>query len=123
MKAKKKRLLCLLAVVILLFLLIFWLNPTVFARDGLLTRLPVDDYLVQWDAGSTRRHDADIDTLWLFCISSGDVSVQREEMYEGYDVEVEQVMPFLYRWKRTFNDTVFRVTVGDRKYYFTIVSA
>ena len=98
MKAKKKRLLCLLAVVILLFLLIFWLNPTVFARDGLLTRLPVDDYLVQWDAGSTRRHDADIDTLWLFCISSGDVSVQRED------------------------DTVFRVTVGDRKYYFTIVS-
>ncbi len=44
-------------------------------------------------------------------------------MYEGYDVEIDQILPFLYRWKHTFNDTVFRVIVKDRKYYFTIVSA
>ena len=58
----------------------------------------------------------------LFYFGFNKVSVQKEEIYEGYDVELVRIMPFLYRWKREPKESVFRVTIGNEKYYYTIVS-
>lgn len=120
--AKKKGLLLAGVLLVLLLLLIVWFSPTAFARDGLLTRMKVDEYQTQYDLGATRRHDSDVDRVYLFCLSPDEVTVESEEMFEGRPVEVTQILPFLYSWECTLNDSVFRVSVGDGKYYFTIVS-
>lgn len=101
MKAKKKRLLFLLAVAILLFLLIFWLNPTVFARDGLLTRLPVDD----WSSGTRAPPGATTPTLTL----SGS-SVSAPGMYPFR----EKMTPFSGSLWETGN-TILPSSPRDRK--------
>lgn len=41
------------------------MGPLAFVRDGLLTRMRVDDYLMQWDMGATRRHEAGIKDVYL----------------------------------------------------------
>lgn len=38
----------------------------------------------------------------------------------GYDVELVRIMPFLYRWEREPKESIFRVTIGNEKYYVTI---
>ena len=54
------------------------------------------------------------------------VFVQKEEkngeVFEGYDIEVKKLLPFLYKWERQPNDPAYRVTIGEKKYYYTIVS-
>ena len=58
----------------------------------------------------------------LFYFGFNKVSVQKEEIYEGYEVELVRIMPFLYTWERELKESIFRVTIGNEKYYYTIVS-
>ena len=55
------------------------------------------------------------------------VFVQKEEknreVFKGGDgIEIKKVLPFLYKWERQPNDPAYRVTIGEKKYYYTIVS-
>lgn len=123
---KTKKWLCALIILVLVCIVVRWLSPVVFARDGLLTRMRVEDYNTQYDLGSTRRHDADVTDIYLFYFGFERVFVQKEEkngdIFEGYDIEVKKVMPFLYKWERQPDDPAYRVTIGEDKFYYTIVS-
>lgn len=110
---------CLVAAVLLAALCLA--GPVAFARDGLLTRKKVEDYRTQYDLGMTRRHDCEVSTIYLFCPRLEEPVVEYESYGRGYAVEAEQILPFLYRWERK-SDWAYRVTVGEDKYYFTIVS-
>lgn len=118
----RKKWVCVIVALILVGITIMYISPIAFAYDGVLTRKKVDDYKVQYDLGATRRHDSQVTDIYLVYFGFKKVSVQKEEGYEGYDVELERIMPFLYRWERELYDCVFRVTIGNKKYYYTIVS-
>lgn len=121
-----KKWLCVFIIFVLVCIVVRWLSPVVFARDGLLTRMRVEDYKTQYDLGSTRRHNADVTDIYLFYFGFERVCVQKEEkngeIFEGYDIEVKKIMPFLYKWERQLSDPAYRVTIGEDKYYYTIVS-
>ncbi len=123
---RTKKWLCAFIILVLVCIVVRWLSPVVFARDGLLTRMRVEDYNTQYDLGSTRRHDADVTDIYLFYFGFERVLVQKEEkngdIFEGYDIEVKKVMPFLYKWERQLSDPAYRVTIGENKFYYTIVS-
>lgn len=122
MSYKKKRLLCIAIIIVLLVIIVIWISPIVFARDGVLTRKKVESYQAQFDLGATSRHDSEITDIYLFYMGFKTVSVQTEKTLEGYDVEVRRIMPFLYKWERNPEDSVFRVNIGENKYYYTMVS-
>lgn len=121
-----KKWLYVFVIFVFLYISVGWLSPVVFACDGLLTRMRVEDYKTQYDLGSTRRHDADVTDIYLFNFGFERVFVQKEEkngeVFEGYDIEVKKLLPFLYKWERQPNDPAYRVTIGEKKYYYTIVS-
>ncbi len=98
------------------------MGPLAFVRDGLLTRMRVDDYLMQWDMGATRRHEAGIKDVYLVYFGFEEVSLQKEIMGKGYDMEIEKIMPFIYHWKHNVYDDIFRVNIGEKKYYYTTCS-
>ena len=77
---------------------------------------------MQYDLGATRRHNTPATDIYLFYFGFNKVSVQKEYMHEGYEMELVRIMPFLYKWKREPKESVFRVTIGNKKYYCTIVS-
>lgn len=118
---RKKRV-CVIVVLILVGITIMCISPIAFAYDGVVTRKKVDDYKMQYDLGATHRHDSKVTDIYLVYFGFEKVSVQKEEGYEGYDVELVRIMPFLYRWERELYDCAFRVTIGNKKYYCTIVS-
>ncbi len=98
------------------------MNPTAFSYDGTLTRQMVEDYKMQYNLGMTKRHESQVEHIYMFYLGFKKVSVQMEKERVGYDIEVKKITPFLYQWERNWGDTAFRVTIGERKYYFTIVS-
>ncbi len=100
--------------------LIIYVTPLGFVKDGVLTRQKVDSYQTQYDLGSTNRHRYDLENIYLFYIGFQDVKVQSEQYRKARDVELEKIGPFLYRWKWT-KESAFRVSIGENKYYFTIV--
>ena len=118
----RKKWVCVIVALILVGITIMCISPIAFAYDGVVTRKKVDDYKMQYDLGATRRHDSQVTDIYLVYFGFEKVFVQKEEGYEEYDVELERVMPFLYRWERELYDCAFRVTIGNKKYYYTIVS-
>lgn len=122
LSGKKKQLLYIIAVAVLSAITVLWLSPTAFAHDGILTREKVEDYQTQYDLGATRRHDYDITDIYLFYAGFEEVSVQKEESFEGHDVTLKRILPFIYKWERKPDDCIFRVTIGKDKYYYTFVS-
>ncbi len=118
----KKKWVCVIVSMILVGITIMHISPIAFVYDGVLTRKKVNDYKMQYDLGATRRHDSQATDIYLFYFGLNKVSVQKEEIYEGYDIELVRMMPFLYRWEREPNESIFRVTIGNKKYYCTIVS-
>lgn len=123
---RMKKWLGIFIIFVFVFIIVRWLSPVAFARDGLLTRMKVMDYGTQYDLGNTRRHDADVTDIYLFYFGFEKVFVQKEEkkegVFEGYDIEVQKLMPFLYKWERQSGDPAYRVTVGEEKFYYTLVS-
>ena len=118
----KKKWVCVIVGLILVGTAIMYISPIAFVYDGVLTRKKVNDYKMQYDLGVTRRHDSQATDIYLFYFGFNKVSVQKEEIYEGYDVELVRIMPFLYTWERELKESIFRVTIGNEKYYYTIVS-
>ncbi len=108
--------------IFVLICIIGHMNPTAFAYDGTLTKQRVEDYKTQYDLGMTKRHEAQVEHIYMFYLGFKKVSVQTEKERVGYDIEVKKIAPFLYQWERSLYDCAFRVTIGERKYYFTIVS-
>ena len=98
------------------------MNPTAFAYERTLKKQRVEDYKTQYDLGMTKRHEAQVEHIYMFYLGFKKVSVQTEKERVGYDIEVKKIAPFLYQWERSLYDCAFRVTIGERKYYFTIVS-
>ena len=58
----------------------------------------------------------------MFHLGNEKVTVQSERMQEDKPIAVEEILPFLYKGQRQVEDSAFRVTIGDKKYYYTIVS-
>ena len=108
--------------IFILICMIGHMNPTAFSYDGTLTRQMVADYKTQYDLGMTKRHESGVERIYMFYFGFKKVSVQTEKEFIGYDIEVKKIAPFLYQWERNWGDCAFRVTIGERKYYFTIVS-
>ena len=83
---------------VFLYISVGWLSPVVFACDGLLTRMRVEDYKTQYDLGSTRRHDADVTDIYLFNFGFERVFVQKEEkngeVFKRYDIEIKKSCRF-----------------------------
>lgn len=54
----------------------------------------------------------------VYCFNLGfdEPCVESEEREE--EIKVEQVFPFLYKWKWTSGDGEYRVTINKKKYYF-----
>lgn len=118
----KNRIWILVVIIISIVGLIIITDPIVFASDGLLTKKEVESYGSQYDLGATRRHDSEITGVYMFYLGNEKVTVQSERMREGKPVVVDVILPFLYKWQRQVEDSVFRVTIGDKKYYYTFVS-
>ncbi|MEH2950919.1 hypothetical protein [Sporofaciens sp. JLR.KK001] len=118
----KKKWVCVIVGLILVGTAIMYISPIAFVSDGVLTRKKVNEYKMQYDLGATRRHDYQATDIYLVYFGFEKVLVQKEDMHEGYDIELVRIMPFLYRWKREPKESVFRVTIGNKKYYYTIVS-
>ena len=77
---------------------------------------------MQWDMGATRRHEAGIKDVYLVYFGFEEVSLQKEIMGKGYEMEIEKIMPFIYHWKHNVYDDIFRVNIGEKKYYYTTCS-
>ena len=108
-----------IAAVALLIILVLYFNPMAFMKDGLITRTKVDTFDctgLNW--GATRRHDPEIDNVYLFYVGFQDISVHGEKTFETHDVEVHKILPFLYKWEREYS--LYQVSVGDDRYYYSI---
>ncbi|MGO5053356.1 hypothetical protein ACTQ6A_12765 [Lachnospiraceae bacterium LCP25S3_G4] len=114
-----KKIIYILLVIVTLTVVIGWISPLVFARDGILTREKVKTFNAQYNLGATRRHDADIKKIYLLYFGFKDVRVQNEVMFEGRDVKIKKIMPFLYEWNWE-GHSAYRVYIGNNKYYYTI---
>lgn len=105
-----------------------YISPIAFAKDGLLTRMKVDSYEAQYNLGATRRHDGEEKGIYLFYLGLKDIRVETESkgtesdkgQYAEAGVEAKRVLPFLYKWEWR-GEPVYRVSIGEDKYYFTIV--
>lgn len=121
-RLSRKRWSYIIVAILLICAIMRCIGPIAFARDGVLTRKKVTEYKMQYELGATRRHGSQVSRIYLFYFGFQNVSVQKEKLHEGYDVKSEQLLPFLYRWNHEMEEDVFRVTIGEKKYYYTIVS-
>ena len=90
----KKKWVCVIVGLILVGTAIMYISPIAFVSDGVLTRKKVNEYKMQYDLGATRRHNTPATDIYLFYFGFNKVSVQKEYMHEGYDMELVRIMPF-----------------------------
>ena len=111
-------------VICLLFIVIKVISPIAFTEDGMITRIKVDDfdkqhiydiYIYELDRIS-RHNGAVMRNVYCFNLGFDEPCVESEEREE--EIKVEQVFPFLYKWKWTSGDGEYRVTINNKKYYF-----
>lgn len=104
-----------------LIALLLWVHPIAFIKTGILTKEKVDQYEKQYDLGAARKFDANdksIKNVYMFYIGNEAVEVQDKTVDSLIDVNVRKVAPFLYRWNiPEGNWGIFRVTLGNDKYY------
>lgn len=121
MKKKSRRYVYIIAGVAALIALLLWVYPIAFIKTGILTKEKVDQYEKQYDLGAARKFDANdksIKNVYMFYIGNEAVEVQDETVDSLIDVNVRKVVPFLYRWNiPEGNWGIFRVTLGNDKYY------
>lgn len=117
----KKNITYIIVVIVVIFVAISWISPLAFAQDGFLTREKIENFNAQYDLGATRRHSADSKKIYLLYLGFQDVNVQEEVMSKVSDVKANTVMPFLYVWDRNPSAVAYRVSIGEEKYYYTIV--
>ena len=100
------------------------ISPIAFTEDGMITRIKVDDfdkqhiydiYIYELDRIS-RHNGAVMRNVYCFNLGFDEPCVESEEREE--EIKVEQVFPFLYKWKWTSGDGEYRVTINKKKYYF-----
>lgn len=115
----KKIFLSIFSLIILLTVIKIY-SPFAFAKDGFLTKMKVSAYESQYDLGITLRHDENIQNIYLFYFGVKKVSVRCDATNQ--ETNLTQIFPFLYKWTRYDYETAYRVTIGNEKYYFTIVS-
>lgn len=117
---RKNKVLMIVCVVLGMFVMLKLVSPFAFARDRFLTKMKVSSYDHQYDLGLTLRHDEDIQTVYLFCLGFEPVSVECDRSQQ--DTRARQIFPFLYKWELCRNESAYRVTIGDDKYYISITS-
>ena len=120
----KKKMRYIIIVICLLFIVIKVISPIAFTEDGMITRIKVDDfdkqhiydiYIYELDRIS-RHNGAVMRNVYCFNLGFDEPCVESEEREE--EIKVEQVFPFLYKWKWTSGDGEYRVTINNKKYYF-----
>lgn len=119
---KKKIILVIVICFIAAMGMIHLLNPIAFAKDGLLTRKEVDCFDTSYELGVTRRHEEEVDQIYLLCIQREAPVVRLEKNGEETAVELMKAGPFLYYWEWDVSDgQAYQVQTQAKKYYFTIV--
>ena len=121
MKKISRRYVYIFAGIAALIALLLWVYPIAFIKTGILTKEKVDQYEKQYDLDAARKFDANdksIKNVYMFYIGNEAVEVQDETVDSLIDVNVRKVTPFLYRWNiPEGNWGIFRVTLGNDKYY------
>jgi len=119
----KKKIRYIIIVICLLLIAIKVISPIAFAKDGMITRIKVDEfdkkdlydiYIYELDRIS-RHNGAVMKNVYFFNLGFDEPHVESEE--RGAEIKVEQVFPFLYKWKCTSGDGDYRVTINNKKYY------
>lgn len=127
MKKRKTKLFKITIVTIFVaFFLIIYTSPVVFMRDGMLTKMKVDDFNQQYNLGRTNRHNGELRNIYMFYAGIKQPEVFKESRYEDRYVEkkvfLKKIAPCVYKWKSDFNTSAYRILVGDYKYYCTVVT-
>lgn len=120
----KKKTSYIIIVICLLFIVIKGISPIAFAKDGMITRIKVDDFDKQdikdihiYEIDRISRHNgAVMKNVYFFNLGFKKPHVESAEREEK--INVERVFPFLYKWKCTAGDGDYRVTINNKKYYF-----
>lgn len=116
----KKKGLYMLAVICMLFLLLKLLSPIALLKDGLVTKITVENFERQYiyEDYQIRRHDGTADFQSVYLFSFGFAKPQIESEGSGKRIAVQQMSPFFYKWEFRPGDRAYKVTIGDKKYYF-----
>lgn len=116
-----------IVMILVIFFLLIYFSPVVFMRDGLLTKIKVDNFNQQYSLGRTNRHSGEYKNIYMFYVGIKQPEVFKETKYkDGYvkeKVMLEKIAPCLYKWGWDFSTSAYRILVGDNKYYYTIVVA
>ena len=115
----KKKIRYIIIVICLLLIAIKVISPIAFAKDGMITRIKVDEfdkkdlydiYIYELDRIS-RHNGAVMKNVYFFNLGFDEPHVESEE--RGAEIKVEQVFPFLYKWKCTSGDGDYRVIINN----------
>ena len=106
--------------IIILILTVKFNSPFAFVKDGFLTKTKVDEYEHQFDLGATNRHDENIEKAYLLYLGFESVNIQCDTVKQT--TEIRCIFPFLYEWDLFKDESAYRITIGDSKYYFSTTS-
>ena len=109
-------------ILFILFLVIFTnlKGPIVFAKDGLVTCMKTESFEHQFDLGATLRHDDDTKKIYILYLGFNPIHIKCDRSLQ--DIPTRNIIPFLNTFTLDEDECAYRVTIGNNKYYVTIVS-